>query len=143
MAQMKLIYTTAAKLEELPISNGQIIYAPDDNIICLDIRNQRFSYKTIRTFGTEAERLAADFTSPGFYYVDETNILWRKTLNDNWRQITSSNINPVVYGETEASFPIVGKEGVLYYTNKNIYNWNTQTQNYNLIANANTWDSIQ
>jgi hypothetical protein len=75
MAQMKLVYTTAQKLNDLPIADGQIIYAPDDNIIALDMRSQRFSYKTIKTFDTDEQRLSAAFLSPGFYYVEETNLI--------------------------------------------------------------------
>lgn len=81
MAQMKLIYTTAEKLNSLSLTDGQIIYVPNDNIIALDMRGQRFIYKTIRTFTTDAERLNAVFISPGFYYVEETNIIWRYTAN--------------------------------------------------------------
>ena len=143
MAQMKLIYTTASKLNELPVSDGQIIYAPDDNTICLDMRSQRFTYKTIRTFNTDAERLMAASASAGFYYVEETNIIWRKTLNGAWRQITPSNLEPVFCGGSTDAFPQTGMEGVLYYTKEGIYGWDSETNKYILIANANTWGSIQ
>ena len=142
MAQMRLIYTTAAKLNDLAVLDGQIIYAPDDNIICLDMRNQRFTYKTIRTFNTDAQRLMATSAAPGFYYVDETNVIWRKTLNGAWRQITSDSVRPVFYTPTVQSFPQTGIEGVLYYANDGIYRWDSQENEYILIANANTWDSI-
>ncbi len=142
MAQMKLIYALASKLNDLPISNGQIIYAPDDNIICLDMRNQRFTYKTIRTFATDAERLAATSASVGFYYVEETNIIWRKTLNGTWKQVTSSKMKSVVYGHTELDFPQIGEEGVLYYSDRGIYRWDPQSEKYILISNVNIWESI-
>lgn len=79
MAQMRLVYTTGAKVDSLAIADGQIIYAPDDNIIALDMKGQRFTYKTIRTFETDQERLDAAFAAPGFYYVEQTNSLWRRT----------------------------------------------------------------
>lgn len=75
MAQMKLVYTTSKKIDSLAIADGQIIYCPDDNIIALDMKSQRFTYKTIRTFETDADRLNAVFAAPGFYYVEETNII--------------------------------------------------------------------
>lgn len=142
MAQMRLVYTTAAKLNDLAVLDGQVIYAPDDNIICLDMRNQRFTYKTIRTFDTDAQRLMTTSATPGFYYVDETNVIWRKTLNGAWRQITSGNVTPVFYSSTVQSFPLTGTEGILYYANDGIYRWDPQENKYVLIANANTWDSI-
>ncbi len=76
MATMKLVYTTSAKLDALPIADGQIIFAPDDNIICLDMKNRRFTYRDIRIFDDEQSRL--DFTNPidkSFYYVLETNVM--------------------------------------------------------------------
>ena len=142
MAQMKLIYTTAEKLNSLTLADGQIIYVPNDNIIALDMRGQRFIYKTIRTFTTDAERLNAVFISPGFYYVEETNIIWRYTANKVWRQITSAKTSPIIYGETKEVFPQIGEEGILFYTDNGIYNWKPQLNEYNLIANANTWGSI-
>jgi len=142
MAIRKLIYTTSTKLDVLPQADGQIIFVPDDNIVALDMKSQRFVYKTIRTFETDAERLEAVFLAPGFYYVDETNILWRFTVNKIWRQVTPTNIAPIIYGETEEVFPEIGEEGVLFYTDKGIYNWKPQLSKYNLIANANTWDGI-
>ena len=142
MAQIKLIYTTAKKLDSLPKVNGQVIFVPNDNILALDMQGQRFLYKTIRTFTTDAERLNAVFISPGFYYVEETNIIWRYTANKVWRQITSIKTSPIIYGETKEVFPQIGEEGILFYTDNGIYNWKPQLNEYNLIANANTWGSI-
>ena len=75
MAQMKLVYTTSKKINSLSIVDGQIIFCPDDNIIALDMKSQRFTYKTIKTFDTDADRINAVFAAPGFYYVEETNII--------------------------------------------------------------------
>lgn len=142
MAQMKLVYTTSKKINELAIVDGQIIFCPDDNIIALDMKNQRFTYKTIKTFNTDAERLNAPFAAPGFYYVEETNIIWRLTTANVWRQVTPTRVSPIIYGETEEVFPTIGEEGMLYHTDKGIYNWKPQLNTYNLIANANTWEGI-
>ena len=122
MAQMKLVYTTSKKINSLDVVDGQVIYCPDDNIIALDMKSQRFIYKTIRTFDTDADRINAVFASPGFYYVEETNIIWRLTNGKTWRQITPTNASPIVYGETEEVFPSMGEEGILYHTDKGIYN---------------------
>lgn len=142
MAQMKLVYTTSKKINELAIADGQIIFCPDDNIIALDMKNQRFTYKTIKTFETDAERVNAVFAAPGFYYVEETNILWRLTNTNVWRQVTPTRVSPIMYGETEEVFPSIGEEGMLYHTDKGIYNWKPQLNTYNLIANTNTWEGI-
>lgn len=138
MAQMKLVYTTSKKIDSLEISDGQIIFCPDDNIIGLDMKGQRFIYKTIKTFDKEADRLNAVFAAPGFYYVEETNIIWRLTAAKVWRQVTPTGSSPIIYGETEEVFPSIGAEGILYHTDNGIYNWKPQLNTYNLIANANT-----
>ena len=142
MAKMKLIYTSANRLNELPIKDGQIIWVPNDNTLCLDMHNYRFTYKTIRTFPTEEARLNDTLSQEGFYYVEDTNIIWRKTSGGTWRQITSSG-EPIVYGKTEEVFPSVGSSNTLYYTDHGIYNWKSQSNKYNLIANANTWENLE
>lgn len=138
MAQMKLVYTTSKKIDSLELSDGQIIFCPDDNIIGLDMKGQRFIYKTIKTFDKEEDRLNAVFAAPGFYYVEETNIIWRLTAAKVWRQVTPTGSSPIIYGETEEVFPSIGAEGILYHTDNGIYNWKPQLNTYNLIANANT-----
>lgn len=141
MAQMKLVYTTSVRLNELPIKNGQIIYAPDDNRICLDMQDRRFTYHTLRSFETDAERLRFIGVNKSFYFVEETNIMWQY-INNGWKQITPANLEPVYYAEIPSRFPAQGKENTLFYTDEGIYNWKESTQDYNLIANANTWGSI-
>ena len=142
MAQMKLIYTTSKKINNLDIADGQIIFCPDDNTIALDMKGQRFSYKTIKTFDTEEQRMNAVFSAPGFYYVEESNLIWRLTNTKVWRRITPTGTSPIVYGETTEVFPAIGEEGILYHTDKGIYNWKPQLNTYNLIANANIWEGI-
>lgn len=77
MAQMKLIYTTAAKLDSLSVVDGQIIYLADENQICLDMRGKRLTYRSIKTFDTDAERLATQPIPKTFYFVFETNVMWQ------------------------------------------------------------------
>lgn len=142
MAKMKLIYTSAERLNDLPIADGQIIWVPNDNMLCLDMHDYRFTYKTIRTFPTEEARLNDSLAQEGFYYVEATNLIWRKTANGTWRQVTSSG-EPIIYGETEEVFPSIGLNNTLYYTDHGIYNWKSQLNKYNLIANANTWENLE
>lgn len=141
MAQMKLVYTTKNKINELAIQDGQIIYAPDGNLICLDMRNKRHVYHTLESFETDAERLNAVGTNKCFYFVESTNIMW-EYINDAWKQITPANLNPVYYAEVPSRFPAKGTENTLFYTDNGIYNWKESIQDYNLIANVNTWGNI-
>ena len=140
MAQMKLVYTTAAKLNSLAVVDGQIIYLADENQICLDMKGKRLVYHSIKTFDTDAERLAIPPIPKTFYFVFETNIMWQ--YNNGWQQITASGLTPILYFDTEDKLPTKGEVNKLYYTDNGIYNWRESDNKYNLIANANRWDSI-
>lgn len=140
MAQMKLVYTTAAKLDSLSVVDGQIIYLADENQICLDMKGKRLTYRSIKTFDTDAERLAIQPIPKTFYFVFETNIMWQ--YNNGWQQITASGLTPILYFDTEDDLPEKGEVNKLYYTDNGIYNWRESDNKYNLIANANRWGSI-
>lgn len=142
MALMKLIYTIPSKLDSLEQVDGQVIFIPADNRIALDIKGQRFIYKTIQVFDTDEERINAILATPGFYFVEETGSLWRLTNSETWRLIASAENNFIFYRENEENLPSIGAEGTLYYTDRGFYNWKSQFNNYNLIANANIWESI-
>ncbi len=77
MAIVNFIYTTSAKLNDLPVEDGQIIFAPDMQTICLDMSGQRFYYQTIKIFETDEERTSTPFPIQGFYFVQETEVIWR------------------------------------------------------------------
>ena len=76
-AKAKLYYTKQQYLDSLPIANGNIIFVPDSNTVCLDMGSQRFTYQTIKTYETDQERIDTPFPNIGFYYVEETNSIWR------------------------------------------------------------------
>ncbi len=139
-AKAKLYYTTSQYLSTLPIENGNIIFVPDVNMVCLDMGDQRFTYQTIKTFVVDADRLAMPFPKEGFYYVEETDIIWR--WNNGWRKVSSANSSPIFYGDFESDFPEEGEANKLYYTDEGIYNWKPLQQRYNLIANANKWKGM-
>ena len=75
MAVIKFVYTTSAKLNELSVEDGQIIFVPDISTVCLDIHGQRSYYQTIKSFETDAQRAATPFPIVGFYWVEETETL--------------------------------------------------------------------
>lgn len=141
MAQMKLVYTTSSRLDQIAITDGQIIFLSDENQICLDMRGKRLTYKAIKTFNTDAQRLNSIPIEKTFYFVFETNVMWQY-FNGEWKQITASDLTPILFYPKETNFPNTGKENRLYYTDTGIYNWKESDQDYNLIANANRWQSI-
>lgn len=137
-APAQFFYTTASKLGDLGIVNGQIIFTSDTKTIYLDMKGHRNSYSTIQVFATDEERLKELAPIEGYYFVEDTNVLWRyKTA---WRQITPSNLEPIVFFDNENQFPVVGNGSLLYCTDGAIYNW--KQSSYNMIANKTEWESI-
>lgn len=110
-------------------------------MVCLDMSDQRFYYNTIKIFATEAERIQIPFPNERFYFVEKTSMIWR--WHNGWRQITPNNIAPIYYGDTKEDFPDNGEDGILYYTDNGIFNWKKQLNKYNLIANANRWQTVE
>ena len=140
MAQMKIIYTTSNRLDDLSIENGQIIFVVDTRTIYMDMKDKRTSYSTIYVFETEEERLQMENPEKGFYFVEETHVVWR--YKTQWIQLTQSGLNPLVFGEELTSFPEQGEEGKLYCGNDAIYKWDSFRNIYHLIANKNEWKEL-
>ena len=55
--------------------DGQIIFAPDGNLICLDMKDQRFRYQTVKIYSRDIDRLAEESPITGFYYVEDTHVV--------------------------------------------------------------------
>lgn len=137
-APAKLYYTTASNLDNLEVINGQIIFVADTQTICLDMKNQRKTYSAIKLFSNDSERLNYLAPAEGFYYVEETHVLWR--YKGGWVQMTPKNLEPVLFYDGIESLPTEGVENTLYCTDDAVYNW--KGSSYNMIANKSTWGSI-
>lgn len=76
MTQYKLIYAVSSRIDEIPVSNGQIIFVPDIDTIYLDMQNTRHIYDLIHICETHEERNSLE-PRIGFYFVEADNTLWR------------------------------------------------------------------
>ena len=77
--QMKLSFlaTTASKIDELPIVNGQFILIKDINTIAVDMNDKRTKYEQIITLASDSDRSSILAPVNGvFYFVVETNSMW-------------------------------------------------------------------
>ena len=88
-AILSVVETTASRLPDLSIKNGQLIFVKDSQKIALDIDGKRIFYNQTVVLQTETERtsLLAPITGL-FYFVIETAILWTYQT-EGWIQITT------------------------------------------------------
>ena len=129
MAQIKFYKTTSPKLSSINVENGNLIFCEDTRTIYLDNAEERVAYQQIMILSTDAQRQAmTTLLVDGFYFVLETNILWRLE-NKTWIQITEKPSEMIVYG-TLATFPRPGKQGTLYMTDRKLYHFDPELDAY-------------
>ena len=138
-AIVKFYYTVNSKLAELPIVDGQVIFVSDTKKFYLDMNGLRLGYSDIQVLATESDRTSILAPTEGFYFVDDTNVMWR--YKGSWKQITPSELSPLYFGDYD-SFPPIGKENTLYITNDATYRWDSITSSYVCIANKTEWRAI-
>lgn len=137
---LKIYTTVAARLPQLKVRNGNLIFTSDTKQIYLDVNGNRLSYNCIKVFATDHDRIT--FLSPpeGFYFVEETGVMWRYSVN--WQQITPSNLNQIAFGNSVEDFPLKGKDDILYVTDEATYKWDSMTESYLIIANKTEWKTL-
>lgn len=135
MSQIKYICTTSDKLNQIDVEVGNLIFCEDTRQIALDGANGRVFYDQIMCLATDSMRTSMIRNLvDGFYFVMETNILWRLE-NLSWIQITDKPDSRVVYG-TLASFPRPGIQGRIYMTDSHLYHWDPDSESYVDYCNA-------
>lgn len=97
----------------------------------------RLDFTTIRVFKTDAERVGTLAPVEGFYYVEDTGVLWR--YSSSWRQITPSNLTPIFFGKYE-DFPPTGSSSMLYVDDAQTYRWDGAK--YIVVANKTEWEML-
>lgn len=116
------ITTTEARVDLLPVLNGQLIFVRDSRRICLDYGDERIEYGQIIVLADENHRLSIAKPFNTFYFVLDTHVLWRYEKNE-WIQLTTSAKDNVIFvGDGE--LPENGTVGVLYATATDIFTWN-------------------
>lgn len=137
---VKFYSTTAARLNDLVLQDGQLIFVKDTKRIYLDLNGLRVEYSDIRLLPSEADRTETLAPVEGFYFVEETNVLWR--YKSKWVQISPSNLTPIVFGELE-TFPEVGNVASIYVSDNIIYKWDAGSSSYLVAANNTCWENLE
>lgn len=124
--------TTASKVKDLTIKDGQLVFVHDTGKIALDFNGKRVFYNQIIELKTEQERATMLAPVSGkYYFVIETAVLW--TYQSDWVQITTPP-EEVVFIGTE--LPELGSQKTLYIDkeNKNISVWDEDSQKYMVVG---------
>lgn len=122
-ASMNFYSTTAAKLANIAVVDGNMIFVRDKRTIYVDAKGERTAYSSIISLIDDEQR--KNMTSPleGFYFVKETEVLWH--YERRWKALTSAPETSTIYLDgNEESLPAVGKEKTLYITDSSLYKWN-------------------
>ena len=129
---MSLIATSSARVKDLVIKDGQLIFIQDLGRIAFDFKGKRVFYNQIVELKTDAER--RDLVSPlsGYYFVIDTAVLW--FYQDGWTQITEKPQEVIFIG---VELPELGRANTLYVDkdDKEISIWDEETNQYIVVAN--------
>lgn len=124
---VSFITTTSDKVPNIAVSPGQIIFSKDNRVIYTDNSSGRTEFNTIIILATEQNRQQV-IPVTGFYFVQETSILWRYESN-KWVQLTSTPDNHLVFCDYK-DLPAQGVQETLYCTPDAIYQWSDTVQDY-------------
>lgn len=138
-AIVKFYHTTQSKLAQLPVSDGNLVFVTDTKKMYLDINGNRLGYQDIQVLPTETDRTSILAPIEGFYYIEETNILWR--YKEGWKKVTPDNLSPLFFGAYE-DFPPTGKSNVLYISDDATYKWDSLTSTYICVSNKTEWKEL-
>lgn len=122
---LSVIYaTTSSKLDDLEEKFGQLIILDtnDNKAIYYDGDNGRIQFTGIIVIlKTEAIREAMDIIPYGFYFCQDSAVLWNYSSN-GWVQITTPPESQIYFGEYE-DFPKVGDANRLYISGTDMYRY--------------------
>ena len=139
-AILKCYSTTKSKLSSLQVIDGQLTFTRDTKQIYLDMGGQRLGYDCIGVFASDSDRLGVLAPVEGFYYVEETGVMWR--YHGSWKRITPEASEQVLISDTEEGFPKTGNPKVLYVCDTGTYRWDELTKTYIVVANKTEWSTL-
>lgn len=131
---VSLIRTNIDKIDTIPIVNGQLILVEEMNgdsaYIASDNKTGRVKYTDIVDLNSELEKDLITPSKNKFYYVKETNFLYRYIDND-WVCLNPKK-NVVVQVDKVINLPSVGDPHTVYFIkSKNLtYYWNEDELHY-------------
>lgn len=129
-----VIVTNYKNIGLIPPKDGQMCFVEDKGMLSFDFNGKRSFYHSVELINTETERSSIENPIDGkLYFIRNTGILW--SYSDNmWKQLTCNPEDLVYIG---VSFPEVGNPQTLYTDKekKEMYIWDTESQEYKVVAN--------
>ena len=125
MAQFesRLITTVEEKLNSITVQDGQLILVSDSRSICLDKFGARERFDTIIPLAKETDRTGYRTPIRGFYFVEETKVLWRYEAIAGWVALNTPAREQVMFTNYDL-LPETGVANMLYITERDSYRWN-------------------
>lgn len=120
MARISFICSSSVKLNEIPFQAGQIIFVQDERAIYVD-GTERTSYQQIITLAKEELRQALVVPLKGFYFIEDTKILWRYN-GAKWIKVTDTPDRQMVFDDYE-NFPNPGDINTVYVDGIKMYRY--------------------
>lgn len=140
MAEIRFFLTNSEHIGEIEVAIGNLIFSEDDKKIYLDGGSGRICYDSIIVFALDSDRYYYQNPIDGFYFVEETKVLWRYS-NGEWTAITDPPVNNVVF-IPYSELPPEGDFAVLYICDKEFYIWNPTTQQYEEMNAESIWHEV-
>lgn len=125
--------TTADRVKDLVIKDGQLIFIQDEARIAFDFKGKRKFYNQIIELEAEVERENLSEPINGkYYFVIETAVFWR--YYNGWQQLTSKP-QEILFIGTE--LPELGVEKTLYVNKqeREISVWDDEQNEYIAVSN--------
>lgn len=134
MANIKYYCTSIDRLDSIPVADGNLIFCEDERAIFLDAYGVRTSYQQIICLETEAQRSALPHPVKGFYFIQDSCILWR--YDNGWYQLTTTPQDQIIFRPRE-SFPEEGESNRIYIDGTKMYRF--INGNYELMNKPLEW----
>lgn len=133
---LSIVATTTQRVRELPIKDGQLIFARDEQYgfhrIAMDLKGNRIFYNQITVLESEYDRSNIDSPTVGYYFVIGSASLW-SYKDEKWTKLTKEPDEVVFIG---VELPTLGQEKTLYvnHEEQEISIWNEETGEYITVA---------
>ena len=134
---LSIITTTTERVRELPIKDGQLVFARDEvrgfHRIALDRGGKRIFYNQITVLESEHERNELTSPTAGYYFVLRSASLW-SYFDDEWIKLTKEPDEFVFIG---VELPELGQEKTIYIDSdeQEISIWDEETDRYIKVSN--------